>query len=185
MPVSDPASTWLALAALLPIDELVACGDHLVLSPHVLDPRDPRPYVTVELLEARLSDFSGRGARAAASALRLIRPGTESRPETRLRLLLGSEGLPEPEVNVAVTDATGRWLGRGDLVYRRWRTVVEYDGDEHRTSDYQYDRDITRIDSFIAAGWNVVRVRKRGLSVARDDTVARVVRALRAHGWPD
>lgn len=182
-PISDAASTWLALATALSIEELVVCGDHLVLSPHVLDPHDPRPYVTVEELEQRASLHAGRGSRAAASALRMIRPGAESRPETRLRLLLVGAGLPEPEVNVPVTDAAGRWLGRGDLVYRRWSTVVEYDGDHHRTDDIQYDRDITRIDAFHAAGWNVVRVRKRGLSIARGDTVARVVRALRDHGW--
>ena len=183
IPVSDAATTWISLAPLLPPEELVVCGDHLILSPHVLDPLDVRPHVSLEELGERLQNFTGRGARAAASAFRLLRPGAESRPETRLRLLLIGSRLPEPEVNVAVTDATGRWLGRGDLVYVRWRTVVEYDGDHHRTNEYQYDRDITRIDSFIAAGWNVVRVRRRGLSVARDETVARVIRALRTHGW--
>jgi hypothetical protein len=64
----------------------------------------------------------------------LLRPGAESRPETLLRLLLGRAGLPEPEVNVDIRDDSGRFLGRADLVYPPWRTIVEYDGDQHRTS---------------------------------------------------
>lgn len=183
LPVSDAASTWLQLAAMLPVDELVVCGDHLLMVPHVLDPHDLRPYVSLDELRERTAAFSGRGARTAASALKRVRRGSESRPETLLRLLLSREGLPEPELNVGVTDADGRWLGRGDLVYPRWRTVVEYDGDGHRSSRRQYERDMTRIEDFVHAGWSVVRVRSRGLFVTTGATAARVERALRSHGW--
>lgn len=181
--VSDPASTWIALARILPLDELVACGDHLVLSPHVLDPRDPRPYVRIAELQARVRNYHGRGARAAASAIRLVRTGAESRPETLLRLLLMRHGLPEPEINTDIADARGRWIGRGDLVYRAWRTIVEYDGDGHRTSTAQYERDVTRIEDFMLADWSVIRVRSRGLFVAPEQTVARVRRVLEQRGW--
>lgn len=183
LPVSDPANTWIALASTLPLDELVACGDHLVLDPFVLDGRDPRPYVDLAYLPARVRGFHGRGARAAASAIRLVRQGAESRPETLLRLLLVRNRLPEPEVNVDVHDRDGRWLGRGDLVYREWRTIVEYDGDGHRTDTRQYDRDITRIEDFVHADWSVVRVRSRGLFVTPQQTVERVRRALALRGW--
>lgn len=183
LPVSDPVSTWIALGALLPLDELVVAGDHLVLDPFVLDPRDVRPYATIAEVDRAVREFSGRGARACAAALRLIRVGAESRPETLLRLLLWRAGFPEPALNIQLTDAAGRTLGRGDLVYPLWRTVVEYDGDQHRTDTRQYDRDITRIDSFVNAGWRVVRVRKRGLFFAPRDTIARVEHALRAGGW--
>jgi very-short-patch-repair endonuclease len=91
--------------------------------------------------------------------------------------------MPEPSLNVGVTSREGRLLGRGDLVWPEWRTVVEYDGDNHRTSDKQYDRDIRRIEDFVAAEWRVVRVRKHGLFVATSDTVARVRSALTAGGW--
>jgi hypothetical protein len=183
LPVSDPASTWLALAGILPFDELVVCGDHVVHVPVVVDPRDIRPHVTLAELGARVHDFSGRGARAAASAYRLLRTGAESRPETLLRLLLWRAGLPEPEVNTSIVDAAGRPLGRGDLVFRAWRVVVEYDGDEHRTNTVQYDRDITRIEDFVHADWSVVRVRKHGLFGRPEQTAGRVARALAARGW--
>ena len=182
-PTLDAASVWCQLAAQLTLEDLVAVGDALILDPVVLDPRDPRPHLTVEQLRRRVSTFSGRGARAASTALPLLRQGAESRPETLLRLLLVSAGLPEPEVNVPVTDSSGRFLGRGDLVYREWRTVVEYDGDQHRTDTRQYDRDITRIEDFVNADWRSVRVRKGGLFVTPHGTIRRVERALRTAGW--
>ena len=181
--VSDAASTWLALASMLPLDELVAIGDHLVLDPFVLDPADPRPFVTIAELHVRTEAFHGRGARRALTALGLVRLGSESRPETLLRLLLLRARLPEPELNLEVRDAGGRWLGRADLVWPEWRTVAEYDGDQHRSSTGQYEKDISRVDRFLAAGWKVVRVRKRGLFVTPQDTVARIADALASHGW--
>ncbi len=182
LPASDAVSTWLALAALLPLDELVVAADHLVLDPYQLDPGDIRPYLTMAELHSAVAGYSGRGAVAAASALLLVRHGAESRMETLLRLLIHRSGLPEPSVNVDLTDAAGRWLGRGDLVYPQWMTVVEYDGDHHRTNTAQYERDITRIDSFIEAGWHVVRVRKRGIFIDPAETIARITRAMAMGG---
>jgi hypothetical protein len=181
--VSGPAATWLALAAVLPHDELVAAGDHLVLDPYQLDPADLRPYATIEQLNLALASFHGHGARSAASALPLIRRGAESRPESLLRLLLGRAGLPEPRLNIDVTDDAGRWLARCDLVYPRYRTVVEYDGDHHRANTRQYEKDMTRVENLTIAGLTVVRVRKYGLFSAPRETVERVKRALRVGGW--
>lgn len=178
LPVSDPVSTWLSLATLLSLDDLVAVGDHLILDPVVQDPHESRPHTNLARLAAGVRAHSGRGVRAAASALPLLRLGSESRPETVLRLLLGRAGLPEPAINIAVTDASGRALGRGDLVFTHERTVVEYDGDHHRTSTRQYDRDMTRIESFMLAGWKVVRVRKHDLCTRPEQIVSRVRRAL-------
>jgi hypothetical protein len=168
---------------LLSIDELVVAGDHLVLDPVVLDPGDPRPFSTIARLGTRLEGFHGRGANALRRALTLVRQGAESRPETLLRLLLSRDHLPVPEPNIAVMSRSGRVLGRGDLVYPEWRTVVEYDGDQHRTSTRQYDRDIHRLDSFRDEEWHVVQVRSRGLFVTPGETVVRVATALRKGGW--
>jgi hypothetical protein len=182
-PVSDPESTWLAMSSLLSPDELIVLADHMILDPYVFDPHDPRPYSTLQLLTERVAGFSGRGARKTAAALKLARVGSESRPETLLRLMLARDGLPEPLLNVDINDARGRLLGRGDLVWPTWRTIAEYDGDHHRTDQRQYDRDIHRIEAFVAADWRVVRVRKRGLFVTTADTIERVRAALSAGGW--
>jgi hypothetical protein len=182
-PISDPVTTWIALAALLSHEDLVAAADHLILEPAKQDIQDPRPYCTLAQLHVASANFNGRGARCAAQAVADARQGAESRPETLLRLLLAKTRLPEPALNQDIYDAQGKWLGRPDMSWSRWRTIVEYDGDQHRTSAAQYEKDIGRIDGFIEEGWRVVRVRKRGLFVSPLDTVARITRALRHGGW--
>ena len=182
-PVSDPVTTWLALARFLSLDDLVAAGDGIVLEPYELDPRDPRPLASLEDLAAGLTLFRGKGARAALAALPYIREGAESHRETLLRLLLGRAGLPEPELNGNIYNGAGRWLGRGDIIYRQWKVLVEYDGDDHRRNVRAYERDIVRIEGIIAARWTVIRVRNGGLGSGSATTVRRVTEALRARGW--
>ena len=183
LPVADPASTWIALGRRFGHDDLVAIGDHLVLDPVVLDPLDPRPYLTLERLREHVGRGSGWGARAATSAISSVREGVESRAETRLRLVLVRAGLPEPEVGVDIHDERGRWLGRADQLFREWKVISEYDGEQHRTSDAQYDRDETRIENFNRAGYATVRIRKGQLFGRPHEAVERVARALRAAGW--
>lgn len=183
LPVTDPGTTWLQLASLLAPAEHVVVGDHLVLDPVVLDPLDPRPFLTLAELVEHVARFHGAGARAATRAVLRVRAGAESRPETLLRLLLIDAGLPEPLLNRELRDTAARFLGRVDMLYPGWRVVVEYDGDQHRTSAAQYDRDISRLDGIRRAGWTVVQVRSRGLFVHPDDTVRRVRQALHDAGW--
>ena len=184
LPVADPASTWISLGKRLAHDDLVAVGDHLVLDPLVLDPADPRPYLSLAHLRSEVQRGSGWGVRAAASALPHVREGVESRPETILRLVLVRAGLPEPEVGVDIYDANGKWLGRADQLFREWKVISEYDGEQHRTSDTQYARDETRIENFHRAGYATVRIRKGQLFGRPHEAVDRVTRALRSRGWP-
>lgn len=175
--MSSPAAMFIELATVLSEDDLVAVGDALILDPYELDPRDIRPWTTLPELEAACR-VRTPGNRAARRALAQVRQGSESRPETLLRLLLLRAGLPEPALGVELSDDGGRWIGRFDMVYAQARVVVEYDGDQHRTSRIQYEKDMVRIDRAIAAGWTVIRVRSRGLFRARNETVARVQSAL-------
>ena len=188
LPVCDPATAWLTLGASvgtqLTGDDLIAVAEHLVLDPYRLDPRDLRPYISLEQLRHRAGRFSGRGSRAVASAMPQVRERVESRPETLLRLLLVRAGLPEPEVGVDIYDANGTWLGRADQLFREWRVISEYDGEQHRTSSRQYDRDESRIEAFNRAGYPTVRIRKQQLFRHPDTAVNRVARALRDAGWP-
>jgi hypothetical protein len=179
LPVSMPGALFVELATELGLDDLVAVGDALILDPQVLDPRDIRPWATIDEL-AIASRTSRRGCRRARAALAFVRQGAESRPETLLRLLLVRAGLPEPDLNVEIRDVAGRLLGRADLVYRKAHVIVEYDGDHHRTSTAQYEKDMTRVERLIAAGWTVIRVRARGLFVTPGETAARVRAALAA-----
>jgi hypothetical protein len=184
LPTSDAPATWLAMAPLVSLDDLIVLGDAIVRDPHRLDPGDPRPYATIAQLRDAIARSSGRGVQRAAAALAEVRVGSESPQETRLRLLLVRAGLPEPRANIDVTTRDGRRIGRGDLVWPEWRTVTEYDGEQHRIDSTQYARDERRIEEFVHAEWRVVRVRKSGLAPReQQDTIARVVKALRAGGW--
>ena len=178
LPLSDPLTLFLELATLLSDDDLVAVGDALVLDPAQLDPLDLRPWITLDDLRAGCRASRAHGSRRARRAVSHVRQGAESPMETALRLLLLRHGLPEPELNQNLFDDRGRWIGRFDMVYRDARVIVEYDGDQHRTSTTQYERDISRIDRAFAAKWTVVRVRARGIHVEPMNTVRRVREAL-------
>lgn len=95
-----------------------------------------------------------------------------------LRLVLVAAGIPE---RVCGYELLG--VGFFDLAWPEYRLLVEYDGDEHRTSSKQYDRDITRFDLAADRDWRVIRVRVRGLYSGRDATIARVLAALTKGGW--
>lgn len=91
------------------------------------------------------------------SILRWVRPGAESIRETYLRLCVVLSGLPEPDTQVSIDDA-GRFVGRFDMAFRDFRTLLEYDGDQHRTDKAQWDRDLDRGNLAQALGYEVVRV---------------------------
>lgn len=183
LPLVDPATLFCQLATLLSIPDLVAIGDALVHRPVYPEFGSDRPWLSPAELDERVGRYRGRGKRSAALALTRIRPGAESRPETLLRLALVDAGLPEPEVNGEIRDVHGRFLARGDLLYREWKVLVEYDGEQHRTSTQQYDRDLARLDDLAADGWRVIRVVSRSFFADRRGTADRVAAALTERGW--
>jgi hypothetical protein len=183
LPVVDPVTLFCQLAAHLSLPDLVAVGDALVLEPVVPDVWEDRPWVPLRQLVERVEASRGRGKRNAEQAVSLIRPGAESRPETLVRLAIRQAGLPEPEVNVTISDSRGRFIGRGDLVYRQWQVIVEYDGEQHRTDNRQFDRDVARLDDFAAHGWRVIRIVGRSFFGNPAECMERVRHALVAAGW--
>lgn len=97
-----------------------------------------------------------------------------------MRLILLAHGLPEPAVN-AIVSRPGERTRYGDMVYDRWRVIVEYDGNHHRTGA-QYVADVERLEQLARAGWTVIRVLKEQLE--HPHLIAeRVRRALRDAGW--
>jgi hypothetical protein len=171
--VQNPIAVWCELAPLVGLDDLIALGDHLLGVP------DP-PFTVDQLGAAVAQRASHRGIRRLREALEWVRPRVESRQETRLRLLLVRAGLPEPETNVYLPLSHQRRRVRGDLVYLQYRTLLEYDGEQHRTDDAQFARDVDRLDGVMAEDWRVIRVFK---GTPDAEVVVRVEQALRARGW--
>ncbi|MCM6762163.1 DUF559 domain-containing protein [Rathayibacter sp. ZW T2_19] len=182
LPVSDAVSTWLMLGPILSFRELVVATDHFLFVPRYRSDDPDRPFATRAELEKALADFHGSGARALRAALSAASAEAASRPETGLRLLIVEAGLPEPELNVPIR-VGARVITIGDLVFSRWKVLVEYDGEQHRTSDAQFARDRERRLSLQLAGWIIVPVRAEGLRRGSARTIAEIRAALHAHGW--
>lgn len=135
--ISPPARTWCDLGALLGLDDLVAVGDYLIAR--------RSPLTTSEdLRKAATAATSRRGARTIQAALPLLSERSESRPESRLRVLMVCAGLGEPRVNYVVTNRFGEFVARTDLELPDLGIVLEYQGDYHRTNRLQWRADMSR-----------------------------------------
>ncbi|HET8928020.1 MAG TPA: hypothetical protein VFN24_09390 [Microbacterium sp.] len=96
--------------------------------------------------------------------------------ETFLRLALTAGGLPEPVVQPKVATAMGD--RHADLGYRDARLLLEYLGDAHRTSRRRWLEDLTRVQLFKDAGWDVMMIGAADLEPDPAPLVERVRRAL-------
>ncbi|WP_367400617.1 endonuclease domain-containing protein [Arthrobacter sp. PsM3] len=114
----------------------------------------------------------------ARQALELIRPGSDSAPETFLRLALTDAGLPEPELQLKIMPGDP-YSPAADLGYRRQRVAIQYDGGHHRTREQQ-SRDNRRDESFNAAGWRYFKFNADDLADDFRGAVRRV--RLSLHG---
>lgn len=181
--LTSPARTWLDLAALLTVHDLVAAGDHLVC---VHGPEFPVPKTGLctpdEIAETVRRHPGMRGIRTARAALDLIRVGADSAPETLMRLALVEANLPEPQLNVVVRNHIGQAVLWPDAAYREYKISLQYDGQHHGGAD-QHLRDIERQERSLAHGWLEVRISKRDLEGERPAVVPKVRRALLSRGW--
>lgn len=148
--MTSPARTWCDLAAVLDLGDLVAVGDYLVSR--------RLPLVTIAEIRGRLELMrSGRGIRLARRAVDLVRDASESRPESRLRVILAVAGLPEPTINHTLVDTeTGNHL-RPDFLFADAKVILEYQGDYHRSMS-QWRKDMTRRSRLEAQGWYVMEI---------------------------
>ena len=134
--------------------------------------------LTADQARAAASACSGlRGVRDARRVLSSCRDGVDSRPETRLRLLLLGAGLPEPRTQCPVRTAGGRVVARLDLGWPELRLGCEYDGAGH-LDPRQVRADLRRHNGIREAGWLVLQVDRH--QIGRPDEVLRQMAALLA-----
>lgn len=184
VPVTSPARTWLDLASILDIEDLVAAADFFICSQARSFGRNRTALCSLEDLRDQVEVNRGaRGVRKAKAALELCRVGADSAPETKLRLALGRLGLPEPVLAYEVLDPTGWELAWPDIAYPEFRVAVNYDG-RHHLDPRQRESDIRRDESIAAIGWTSVtitasQVRNQGF----DGCAHRILDALVRAGW--
>jgi very-short-patch-repair endonuclease len=90
-------------------------------------------------------------------------------------LLLLLAGLPRPEVQVSIHDDRGRFLGRPDLLYRKQRLAIEYDGGNHRDRMVEDNR---RQNGLVGAGYRLLRFTAADVYGAPDTVAMQVRHAL-------
>lgn len=168
VPTLGPRRTFVDVATMLSSSRLLAVGDWLVNTGEV-DLLDLRAYVIMSHLD---------GVRHARRIAPLVRERVGSVRESYVRWALHSAGLPEPEVNVDIYDDHGGWLARGDLVFRKWKVLVEYDGWQHERDAEQRQWDHLRREQLEAAGWRVIVVTAEDMKWPRGIAI-RVRQALR------
>ncbi|MDQ6753946.1 MAG: endonuclease domain-containing protein [Actinomycetota bacterium] len=183
MRVTTRARTWLDLAEMLSIDELVVIADHLVRIPRPYFEGRSEPYATKAELSAMIERHKGkRGVRKARAALELSRVGADSAPETELRLAVFRAGLPDPLVNEPINDGWATFVPSPDLSYREYKIAVEYEGGIHADPE-KVDNDIRREERYRAAGWTQIRISKRHMKNGAREAVNKIREALIQAGW--
>lgn len=146
--VLPPARTFVDLGTLLDDRRLLQVGDWMVGT----------GLVGLDGLRAYCLESHLDGVRRARRVAKLVSEQVASPRESDLRWWMHRAGLPGPEVNVDIHDDRGRWLARGDLVFRRQKVLVEYDGWQHERDARQRQWDHLRREQLEAAGWRVIVV---------------------------
>lgn len=170
--VTHELQTFVELAGLLGLVDLVVVGDHLVR----------RCGVTPERLVAWCAGSRHPAAARARKAAAYVRADVDSPMETRLRMLLVLAGLPEPRVNLTVRAGDGEVLRRHDLSYPEAKVVVEYDGRHHVERVEQWEADLDRREAIDDEAWRILVVVAAGIYRHPERTLRRVHRLLLARG---
>jgi hypothetical protein len=171
LPVTGPEQTFVHLARLLDLVDLVVLGDRLV----------KRGVTTPAQLLSYSQGWEGQCRRQAVRGAGLVRERVDSEPETRLRLLMVLAGLPEPEVDIQVVDADGQIRYRLDSGFRAQRLAIEYDGRWHDTPE-QRERDEERRSNLRGEGWSFLIVTADDLFGQPAVTLTRLATAMVEHG---
>jgi hypothetical protein len=138
-------------------------------------------HLDAGMLTERLGRAAGtRGIERARRCAPVLDPRAASRPESLVRWWLIDSDLPDPELQVPVHDRWGHEVAHGDLGYRRWKVLIEYEGRQHAERE-QFGQDIERYSLMAADGWLVLRFADVHLG-RRSAVVDRVARALRSRG---
>lgn len=180
--ISTRARTWLDLARILPLNDLVCMGDQLIRVPRPEFEDREAPYATLETLRKMVQRHGNlQGIVRAREAMELMRVGADSCPETLMRLAMLDAGLPEPELQLTL------WKGPGapsaDAGYRERKIALQYDGAHHR-DEMQMHSDRRRDKAFAAAGWTVLVFNEDDYADGFEEAIRRIKQALR-RAWID
>jgi hypothetical protein len=84
---------------------------------------------------------------------------TDSTKETDVLQVIRAHGFAEPDTQVVVHDAAGKFVGRADFGYRDLKIVLLYHSRKWHATDEDNERDDAQRNDYLAAGWIPVIVR--------------------------
>ncbi|WP_232828144.1 DUF559 domain-containing protein [Kribbella monticola] len=138
-----------------------ACATQFEAAVVLCDSALQQERVTKAELDDVLSFMSGwPGTGTARAAVQFADQRSESVGESRLRVLMDTYGLPEPELQTRFSIDSGNVVARVDFFFRQHRVIVEFDG-LIKYRDQAVDvvlREKRREDQLRSAGYLVVRV---------------------------
>lgn len=153
--VTSAARTVLDLARSLPFDAAVVTGDAAL-----------RVGLSPDLLDASLALAAFRpGIGAARRVLGFLDGRSESPGESLSRVVMARDGLPKPDLQLAIADDLGFFVARSDFGWAEYKTLGEFDGKIKydallRPGETLQDvmwRERKREDALRDLGWQVVR----------------------------
>lgn len=163
-----------------------ACSS-LVRNPHLWAESRGEQWTTRESLHDCVARYPGfKGILKAREALVLIRVGSDSPQESRLRLAMNAVGLPDPSLQVEWWDPeySTDFPATADLGYPEWKIAIQYEGEHHGDKE-QLARDLRRDQAFLRQGWSVLRFgsadSREGFQTAIQ-LITRVIQTVRARG---
>ena len=146
---TTPARTAFDLACRNPTAKAVAMIDALARTTRL----------NVEDVQFLAERYKGhRNIRRARHALTLVDAGAESPRETWLRLLVIEAGYPRPQTQIPVYGEYSELVAVVDMGWEDVKIALEYEGEHHRISRAQFQRDIERYEALAELGWIAIRV---------------------------
>lgn len=137
-----------------------------------------RSVVTPADLERDLADADRRrGGNQIRRLLTWTRSGAVSPAEVRLHALLRRAGLVGWQANAPVR-AQGRVIAVADVLFAEARVVIEVDGYDAHSGRESFQRDRSRQNDLVAAGYLVLRFTWADLERRPRDVVRRISAAL-------
>jgi hypothetical protein len=137
------------------VDCMRVLADDAALS--LVDRAFQRGWISTGELRRRIREHAGRhGAPRLARLAGTVMGGARSAAERIMTGLLRGAAITGWAPNLAIADRAGL-IGYGDIVFPDLRLVIEIDGWAYHGDRDRFQRDRTRQNRLVAAGWTVLR----------------------------
>lgn len=171
LPVTTAARTVIDLAGTLPFAEGVVAADSALRE----------GLTTLAELWSLAAELRGRRGGLQAERVAKFADGmAESALESLARVVFHETGLPAPQAQVTITTADGRFIGRVDFYWRKYKTIAEVDGGLKYENPERARAQLWRDKALRAAGYEVVHFNWTEITTKPDEVAAAIRDAFRA-----